>query len=145
MRAGGEVIALEEERGVVRAVVQGSWPTPDNVTIKLRPLNRGQWRAVIDVWAGAGPFTAQLLAGEMPQEIDQVFAVAGCSLFPATRGELETSCSCRIRPTLVSTWPRPIIFWASRSTMTRFSCSACVGARRRRALTAGAHARQQWP
>jgi uncharacterized Zn finger protein len=91
---GGQVISLEEVRGVVRAVVQGSRPTPYAVTIKLRPLNRGQWRAVIDALAGRALFTAQLLAGEMPQEIDQVFAAAGCSLFPATRGELETSCSC---------------------------------------------------
>ena len=64
------------------------------MTIKLRPLNRGQWRAVIDALAGRALFAAQLLAGEMPQEIDKVFAAAGCSLFPTTRGELETSCSC---------------------------------------------------
>jgi uncharacterized Zn finger protein len=91
---GGQVLSLQEDRGVVRAVVQGSRPTPYNVTIKLRPLNRGQWRAVIDALAGRALFAAQLLAGEMPQEIDQVFAAAGCSLFPATRGQLETSCSC---------------------------------------------------
>jgi uncharacterized Zn finger protein len=91
---GGQVLALEEERGGVRAVVQGSRPAPYNVTIKLRPINRGQWRAVIDALAGRALFAAQLLAGEMPQEIDQVFAAAGCSLFPTTRGELETSCSC---------------------------------------------------
>ncbi len=90
----GQVISLEEERGVVRAAVQGSRPTPYNVTIKLRPLNRGQWRAVIDALAGRALFAAQLLAGEMPQEIDQVFAAAGCSLFPKTRDDLQTSCSC---------------------------------------------------
>jgi len=90
----GQVISLEEQRGVVRAVVQGSRPTPYNVTIKLRPLNRGQWRAVIDALAGRALFAAQLLAGEMPQEIDQVFAAAGCSLFPKTRDDLQTSCSC---------------------------------------------------
>ena len=91
---GGQVLALEEERGIVRATVQGSRPTPYRVSIKLRPLNRGQWRAVIDALAGRALFAAQLLAGEMPQEIDEVFAAAGCSLFPTTRGELETSCSC---------------------------------------------------
>ena len=90
----GQVLSLAEERGAVRAVVQGSRPTPYNVTIKLRPLNRGQWRAVIDALAGRALFAAQLLAGEMPQAIDQVFAAAGCSLFPATRDDLQTSCSC---------------------------------------------------
>lgn len=91
---GGQVLSLTEEKGAVRAVVQGSRPTPYNVTIKLRPLNRGQWRAVIDALAGRALFAAQLLAGEMPQEIDKVFAAAGCSLFPATREDLQTSCSC---------------------------------------------------
>lgn len=90
----GQVLSLEETRGAVHATVQGSRPTPYKVVIKLRPLNRGQWRAVIDALAGRALFAAQLLAGEMPQEIDQVFAAAGCSLFPTSRGELETSCSC---------------------------------------------------
>lgn len=90
----GQVLSLAEDKGAVRAVVQGSRPTPYNVTIKLRSLNRGQWRAVIDALAGRALFAAQLLAGEMPQEIDQVFAAAGCSLFPTTRDDLQTSCSC---------------------------------------------------
>ena len=49
---------------------------------------------MIDALAGRALFAAQLLAGEMPQEIDQVFAAAGCSLFPRTRDDLQTSCSC---------------------------------------------------
>ena len=39
-------------------------------------------------------FTAQLLAGEMPQDIEQAFSAAGVSLFPAKRGDLVTKCSC---------------------------------------------------
>ena len=49
---------------------------------------------VIDALSIQALFAAQLLAGEMPQEIDAVFAAAGSSLFPATEGELETECSC---------------------------------------------------
>ena len=49
---------------------------------------------MIDALSGQALFAAQLLAGEMPQEIDAVFAAAGSSLFPSTEGELETECSC---------------------------------------------------
>jgi uncharacterized Zn finger protein len=39
-------------------------------------------------------FAAQLLAGEMPQDIEDAFKSAGVSLFPSTRSELTTDCSC---------------------------------------------------
>jgi uncharacterized Zn finger protein len=90
----GQVLSLDEVDGAVHARVQGSRPKPYKVTIKLRALSAAQWDAVIDALAGQALFAAQLLAGEMPQEIDAVFAAAGCSLFPTTEGELETNCSC---------------------------------------------------
>jgi uncharacterized Zn finger protein len=39
-------------------------------------------------------FAAKLLAGEMPQEIEQAFAAADVDLFPAHSGDLVTTCSC---------------------------------------------------
>jgi uncharacterized Zn finger protein len=90
----GQVISLEEAKGAVQARVQGTRPQPYKVTIRLKPLSDKQWNKVIDALAGQALFAAQLLAGEMPQEIDGVFAAAGSSLFPATEGELETECSC---------------------------------------------------
>jgi len=39
-------------------------------------------------------FAAKLLAGEMPQEIEQVFREVGLSLFPEKLRDLETDCSC---------------------------------------------------
>lgn len=90
----GQVLSLDEIDGAVHARVQGTRPRPYKVTIKLKPLTDRQWNKVIDALAGQALFAAQLLAGEMPQEIDAVFAAAGCSLFPTTEGELETECSC---------------------------------------------------
>jgi uncharacterized Zn finger protein len=37
---------------------------------------------------------AQLLAGEMPADIEEVFAACGLSLFPRSAAELKPSCSC---------------------------------------------------
>ena len=90
----GQVLSLDEVGGVVKARVQGTRPQPYKVTIKLKPLSDRQWDRVIDALSGQALFAAQLLAGEMPQEIDAVFAAAGSSLFPVSEGELETECSC---------------------------------------------------
>src|SRR5205085_3628281 len=43
---------------------------------------------------GQALFVAKLLAGEMPQDIEQVFAAAGLSLFPERYHDLVTDCSC---------------------------------------------------
>jgi uncharacterized Zn finger protein len=90
----GQVLSLDEVEGIVHARVQGTRPRPYKVTIKLKPLTDKQWNRVVDALGGQALFAAQLLAGEMPQEIDAVFAAAGSSLFPTTEGELETECSC---------------------------------------------------
>jgi uncharacterized Zn finger protein len=48
---------------------------------------------VIDALAAQAIFAAQLLSGEMPPDIEEVFRAAGVSLFP-TSYEVEMSCSC---------------------------------------------------
>jgi uncharacterized Zn finger protein len=44
--------------------------------------------------AGQAIFAAQLLNGEMPADIGQVFDAVKVSLFPVSRGDLKTDCSC---------------------------------------------------
>jgi uncharacterized Zn finger protein len=90
----GQVISIEEMKGGVTARVQGSRRTPYKVTIQVEPLSDAQWEKVIDALAGQAVFAAQLLAGEMPQDIEEAFATAGVSLFPDQRGDLITNCSC---------------------------------------------------
>jgi uncharacterized Zn finger protein len=90
----GQVLSIRERDGVVTARVQGSSNKPYNVTIALEPLGDAQWDEVLDALAEQALFAAQLLAGEMPADIDTVFRAAGVSLFPSQPGELETSCSC---------------------------------------------------
>jgi uncharacterized Zn finger protein len=64
------------------------------VTINIDTLSNAQWDKVIDALADQAIFTAQLLAGEMPQDVEQAFEAAGVSLFPEKRSELVTDCSC---------------------------------------------------
>ena len=90
----GQVLSIEETKDGVAARVQGSQSKPYKISIQITPLSDVQWDKVIDALAEQAIFTAQLLAGEMPQEIEQAFSAAGVSLFPAKRGDLKTDCSC---------------------------------------------------
>ena len=90
----GQVISIQDVARDVMARVQGSRPTPYKVRITLRPLDDIEWECVLDALAAQALFAARLLAGEMPQEIEQVFAASGVSLFPARRDDLMTDCSC---------------------------------------------------
>lgn len=90
----GRTHDLEVEGGVVRAKVTGSRSTPYDIRIELVQLPAAAWQAAIAGMAEKAQFAAELLAGHMPQTIDEVFVTAGCSLFPRTRADLKTSCSC---------------------------------------------------
>jgi uncharacterized Zn finger protein len=80
--------------GLVRSRVQGSRHTPYRVEIHLRPLQDSQWATVLDALAGQAIFAAQLLNGEMPADVEEVFEAVRVPLFPASRGDLETDCTC---------------------------------------------------
>jgi uncharacterized Zn finger protein len=90
----GQVLSIDEKAGVITARVQGSRPTPYKATIRLAPFTDAQWQAVIDGLAERAIFSAQLLAGEMPHEIEEAFSAVGLSLFPARQDELVTNCTC---------------------------------------------------
>ena len=90
----GQVIEFALEPGVVAAYVQGSREEPYLVTIKMRPLTAAQWRSVESRLATQALFRARLLAGEMPQEIEEVFAGCGTPLFPRSAGDLTMHCTC---------------------------------------------------
>ena len=90
----GQVLSIEETEDGIAARVQGSRSTPYKIKIQIAPLSDVQWNKVIDALTEQAIFTAQLLTGEMPQEIEQAFEAAKVSLFPSRRDDLKTDCSC---------------------------------------------------
>jgi uncharacterized Zn finger protein len=90
----GQVLRIDVGVGRVAASVQGSRPTPYTVTIQVAPLQDGQWEQVADTLAQQALFAAKLLAGEMPQNIEEAFTHAGVPLFPQSSRDLVTQCSC---------------------------------------------------
>ena len=90
----GRVHDLEVAPGKVTARVTGSRPTPYKVTLRLAALGAAAWDKAVAEMAKQAMFAAELLAGQMPKEIDQAFRAAGRSLFPAADKDLQTDCSC---------------------------------------------------
>jgi uncharacterized Zn finger protein len=90
----GQVIGYEIAPGQITASVQGSRPEPYSVAIQVRQLSRREWNKVADVLSRQAMFTAKLLAGEMPLEIEEAFKKTKASLFPASGRELNMRCSC---------------------------------------------------
>jgi uncharacterized Zn finger protein len=76
------------------ALVQGSRPRPYRARIGLTAFGKAEWARVEQALADDAWYTAKLLAGEMPPDIEEVFAAAGLSLFPAGVRELALDCSC---------------------------------------------------
>lgn len=90
----GQVAKILIEPGKVLAQVQGSRPKPYAVQIALHPISRKGWSRVADAIARQALYTAKLLSGEMPHEIEKTFAEAKLALFPKSRHDLSTDCSC---------------------------------------------------
>ena len=90
----GQVISIDVDPGMVRAKVQGTRSKPYEVKIKLKPLTEAEWEKAIVAMASKAIFSARLLSGEMPQNIEEAFSASGISLFPRKGDDLVTDCSC---------------------------------------------------
>ncbi|MCX4470824.1 SWIM zinc finger family protein [Micromonospora sp. NBC_01655] len=90
----GQVLSLDVAPGVVTARVQGSRPEPYQVRIALEPFPAALWERIEAELAAQAFFSARLLAGDLPAELEELCAGAGAPLFPAGVGELAQRCSC---------------------------------------------------
>lgn len=90
----GQVIDLHVTAGSVSARVQGSRRAPYRVRIGITAYGKAEWAALESALAGNAWYLAKLLAGEMPEDIEEVFRGVGLSLFPAGGSDLVMDCSC---------------------------------------------------
>jgi uncharacterized Zn finger protein len=91
---GGRTHDFVVKAGHVKAKVTGSRPKPYTIELALTELSNEKWATAIAGMAKKAQFSAELLGGEMPKQIDEVFRAAGGSLFPKERADLKTSCTC---------------------------------------------------
>jgi uncharacterized Zn finger protein len=90
----GNVVDIDVQPGLVRAKVQGSRKQPYRVEIGLKPLSRPEWDRVLSLLRRKAIYAARLLSGEMPRDIEDIFAAADVSLFPRSAQDLVMSCTC---------------------------------------------------
>jgi uncharacterized Zn finger protein len=90
----GNVLSIEFKGAKVLAKVQGSEVEPYKVSLFLDPFSDEEWGYVIETMSKRSIFAAKLLAGEMPQNIEDVFTRNGLSLFPFTLSDVHSKCSC---------------------------------------------------
>ena len=90
----GQVISLDVEPGMVGALVQGSEFQPYRVRVGLTAFGKPEWARVERALAESAWYSAKLLAGEMPEDIEEVFGSVELALFPTSSAELDMSCSC---------------------------------------------------
>jgi uncharacterized Zn finger protein len=90
---GLRVKRLEVRPGLIQAQVVDRDNGAIQVEVRLPLLTDAQWDAVIDALAGQAIFAAQLLAGVIPAEIEQVFVEAGSWLLPSDVNEIEQRCT----------------------------------------------------
>ncbi|MBD2430652.1 MULTISPECIES: SWIM zinc finger family protein [Fischerella] len=90
----GNVLSIEFQGAKVLAKVQGSEPEPYKVSLSLDSFSDEEWGYVVETMSQKAIFAAKLLAGEMPQNIEEVFTANGISLFPFTLSDVHSRCSC---------------------------------------------------
>ena len=90
----GNILSIEFKGAKVLARVQGTDPEPYRVSLSLDPFTDEQWGYVIETMSQKSVFAAKLLAGEMPQNMEDVFTSNGLSLFPFTLSDVHSKCSC---------------------------------------------------
>jgi uncharacterized Zn finger protein len=90
----GNVVSIRFEGRRVHARVQGTGEDPYKVKLWLDVLNDEDWGYVLEALSQKARWSAQLLAGIMPQDIERAFAASGKRLFPFKLQEVRSECTC---------------------------------------------------
>ena len=90
----GNVVSIRFEGRRVHARVQGTGEEPYKVKLWLDVLNDEDWGYVLEALSLKARWSAQLLAGIMPQDIERAFAASGKRLFPFKLQEVRSECTC---------------------------------------------------
>ncbi|MGP0128928.1 MAG: SWIM zinc finger family protein [cyanobacterium endosymbiont of Rhopalodia musculus] len=90
----GKILSIEFKEAKVFAKVQGSDTNPYQVSLSLVPFIDEDWDYIIQSLSKKAIFSAQLLAGKMPENIEEVFIDNGLSVFPFTLSDINAYCSC---------------------------------------------------
>lgn len=100
LRTGLEYVALGQTRsveiapGAVVASVQGIRRTPHEVRLGLETIPPAAWDSIADAIIADASLAAPILAGDLPQRIEDAFSSAGTTFLPRSFDEFHLSCTC---------------------------------------------------
>ncbi|MCE5201537.1 MAG: SWIM zinc finger family protein [Synergistaceae bacterium] len=90
----GQVVDIEIEPGLVSASVQGTRKKPYQIKLGFETVSDEAREILLFRFRERASFAAQLLAGEMPEEMVDVFKEAGIPLFPNKSAVRRFKCTC---------------------------------------------------
>jgi hypothetical protein len=64
------------------------------VSVRSAAPSKAQWKALEQAMAARLGWTAQLLNGEVPRDLEEPFEAVGVPLFPRRWGDLQVRCGC---------------------------------------------------
>lgn len=90
----GQAKRVTVEGTLCDAIIQGRADKPYRTELKLEPFDAAEQEKVIGTMGEQVRYAAKLLAGELPSNIEDVFAPLGLRLVPTEPSDLEPACSC---------------------------------------------------
>ncbi|MFG0312836.1 MAG: SWIM zinc finger family protein [Phycisphaerales bacterium] len=90
----GQTKRLTIEETLCEGVIQGRSDKPYTTTLELSQFDAESQERVISAMADQVRYAAKLLSGELPSNIEDVFAPLGLKLFPAEPQDITPKCSC---------------------------------------------------
>lgn len=87
------VLDLQIKAGNIAASVQGSDTQPYKIAIKVDKLSAKNWATIREACTGEFDSLRELLAGQFPTSLKELFFQKGAGLFPAPK-EIHFDCSC---------------------------------------------------
>lgn len=92
---GGQTRRMSIEGGVVEGSIQGRASKAYTTTLRLAHYSAAERDAIVASMTEQPGYAAKLLAGEVPANIEDVFAPLGLRLFPSEAADIVTTCTCR--------------------------------------------------
>ncbi|HYA86230.1 MAG TPA: hypothetical protein VEI57_04065 [Nitrospirota bacterium] len=89
----GAVLDLQMNAGEIKALVQGSRSKPYEIFIKIEQLGKKNWQQISSSCSGMLDSISELLAGDFPKELGELFFQRDSGLFPSPK-EIAFECSC---------------------------------------------------
>lgn len=90
----GQVVDLQIGSGLVAATVQGSREDPYGVRLRMPVVPDEDWDRILRALGTRAGYAARMLAGDLPHDVEEVFASEGSSLLPTPHSRLVTECTC---------------------------------------------------